>query len=84
MLQELVLVFWLFVVADSTGGLALKSTGALECWYARTFPGLSGLFPVQNGWPVVYFVLAVLGAATAVYAISQGRGGDKRRRIERD
>ena len=31
---------------------------------------------------IVYFVLAVLGAATAIYSISQGRGGGRRR--ERD
>ena len=66
-----VLILWILLVADSIGALFLKSSGALECWYTNTFPTLAGLFPIQNGWPFMYFALAALGLLTAMYALSK-------------
>lgn len=68
-----ILVLWVLLVADSTGALFLRSSGALECWYRTAFPGLAGLFPVQNGWPFVYFALAALGLLTATLTLSRQR-----------
>ena len=74
------LVLWVLLLVDnSTGALFLKSSSALECWYKNTFPDLASLFPVQNGWPFVYFALAALGLLTATCALSKTRKDLERR-----
>lgn len=65
--QVICLSFWSLVFLDSVGCLMAKHWGEVGCWYERVFPSmLTDSFPLQNAWPVWYFVLASIGLVTIV------------------
>lgn len=51
---------WSLVLLDSILALFMRASGQLSCWYIYALPSLSEVFPLQNGWPFVYFVLAAI------------------------
>ena len=62
----LFLILWILFLVDSSGALVGHFSGNLQTWYATALPAIQGSFPVQNGWPFMYFVLALLGFISIV------------------
>lgn len=59
-------IIWVLILLDSIGALVFWSDGAFSSWYSVVMPKLAEVFPIHNGWPWVYFGLAVLGGITIV------------------
>ncbi len=69
------LILWILLLLDSAGAIVGHFSGHVQSWYAAKFPAIEGVFPLQNGWPYVYFALAVLGLLSTM--VCKKNDGDK-------
>lgn len=66
-------VVWGLVLLDSIAALFMRASGKLSCWYSYAFPSLAEIFPLQNGWPLVYFAIAALAWLSCASCVTEPR-----------
>jgi uncharacterized membrane protein len=59
------LIAWIFLVADSTGGVLCKQIQACRNMFLKYLP-VSKNFGLDNAWVYFYWVLAIFGLVTVI------------------